>query len=249
MMDTDNRTATRAVRLFEAFARVQEPQTLSEIAKRIDSPLSTCHSLVKALQASGYLYSSSASRRLYPTKRLLRLAQAISSKDPVVTYFEKAMTELRDLTQETVILGARQKDAVIYLEVVESESVIRYSARPGDLKPFHSSALGKMILGEMDTGEVSAILDRLKLDRVTDNTLTDPKKVIEDLTRSRQTGVYMTQGENVSEVMALAAPARVAGEIYGLVVAGPIHRMSDNVEGISEKLLQTCAAIEASFAG
>ena len=36
---------------------------------------------------------------------------------------------------------------MIYLQVLESPHPIRYSARPGDLKQLHSSAIGKAMLG------------------------------------------------------------------------------------------------------
>jgi len=248
MAETDNKSAIRAIRLFEEFARAPEPQTLSEISKRIGSPLSTCHNLIKALQDTGYLYSRKSTRRHYPTKRLLQIAQIISANDPVVSYFEQAMTQLRAVTNETVILGARQKDEVIYLEVMESETVIRYSARAGDLKPLYSSALGKMFLGEMSDEKRAAILKTIPLTKVTDNTLTDSEALVEQLAKSREKGVYMTSGENVSEVKAFSAPVRVSGELYGLVVAGPIQRMSAKEDEVRAALLETCSAIEEELA-
>jgi hypothetical protein len=44
---------------------------------------------------------------------------------------------LRELTQETVIIGKRQDDAVIYLGVWEGFQSIRYNVRPGDYKAWH----------------------------------------------------------------------------------------------------------------
>lgn len=247
MVKSEINTSIRAIRLFEEFARAQGPQTLSEISKRIGSPLSTCHNLVKALQETGYLYTSKSTRRHYPTKRLLRLTETIAANDPIVPYFEVIMTQLRDVTGETIILGARQKDEVVYLEVRESQNVIRYSARAGDLKPLHSSALGKMFLGEMDEPERTELLKRMPLNKVTEKTLTDPQKLFEDLTMSREKGVYSTSGENVSEVKAFSAPVRVAGELYGLVVAGPIQRISEKADDVSARLVETCSKIEAEL--
>lgn len=240
-------SSTRAVRLFEAFAVAGAPQSLSEISHLLETPLSTCHGLVRALQDGGYLYSSRSSRQHYPTRRLLQIAEAIAANDPVVTYFDRRMAALRDLTAETVILGASQKDAVVYLNVVESPNVIRYSARPGDIKPLHSSALGKLMLGETPARDREARLGSLTLEVVTEKTLTDLDALRSDLDRSRERGLYMTQGENVAEVMAIAAPARVGGETYGVAVAGPIERMRRKREQIEKALLETCARIGGDF--
>jgi DNA-binding IclR family transcriptional regulator len=247
IMNFESASSTRAVRLFEAFARIGAPQSLSEISYVLDTPLSTCHGLVRALQDGGYLYSNRGTRQHYPTRRLLQIAETIASNDPVVKYFDRHMAALRDLTQETVILGAMQKDTVVYLNVTESPSVIRYSARPGDIKPLHSSALGKLMLGELSDGERDSLLAKLELNAVTGSTLTGLDALRRNLKKAATAGIYVTEGENVSEVMALAAPTRVAGEVYGIAVAGPIERMQRNRAAIEAALKATCAAIGGDF--
>jgi DNA-binding IclR family transcriptional regulator len=247
IMNFTDASSTRAVRLFEAFASVGAPQTLSEISQLLNTPLSTCHGLVKALQDGGYLYANKSSRQHYPTRRLLQIAETIAANDPVVKYFDRHMVTLRDITAETVILGALQKDAVVYLNVVESPNSIRYSARPGDIKPLHSSALGKLMLGEASAHEREVLIGSLSLKAVTENTLTDADALRRDLNAARDAGFYVTQGENVSEVMAIAAPARIAGETYGIAVAGPIERMQRKREMIEKALRETCAGVGGDF--
>ena len=247
IMNFADASSTRAIRLFEAFAAVRAPQSLSEISALLDTPLSTCHGLVRALQNGGYLYANAASRRHYPTRRLLKIAETIAASDPVVTYFDRHIDELRNLTAETVILGALQKDAVVYLSVVESPNSIRYSAQPGDIKPLHSSALGKLMLGEAPPRQREELISSLPLDAITENTLTKVDKLRDDLEEARGRGLYITRGENVSDVMAIAAPVRIAGETYGVVVAGPITRMESKRAEIAQALLAACARIGGEF--
>ncbi len=246
-MNFSDASSTRAVRLFEAFASVGSPQSLSEISELLNTPLSTCHGLVRALQDGGYLYSSAASRRHYPTGRLLQIAETIAANDPIVTYFDRHMVTLRDMSAETVILGALQKSCVVYLSVVESPNSIRYSARPGDVKPLHSSALGKLMLGEAQPRQREELISGLTLEAVTENTLTDANQLRSELRAGCQKGLYITRGENVSEVMAIAAPVRIAGETYGVAVAGPIMRMQAKQEQVEEALLAVCARLGGDF--
>ena len=81
------------------------------------------------------------------------------------------MTSLRDETKETVILGKRNEERVIYLVVIESEQTIRYSARPGDFKPLHGSASGKVLLAALGEEERHALLKRLQLAPITPRTI------------------------------------------------------------------------------
>ena len=72
------KTAARTLDLLEAFAKARGPLSLTEIAQRINTPISSCHSLVRTLQARGYVYVLDSRKRVYPTKRLLAVAGAIA---------------------------------------------------------------------------------------------------------------------------------------------------------------------------
>ena len=240
-----SRSAERTLRLFEAFAETGKPQTLSKLARHLGVPISTCHGLVRTLQGLGYLYSFGGSRQLYPTKKLVGIGTRIAQRDPIVELFADSLTTLRDEAGETVILGIQQSDAVAYLDVRESANVIRYSAQPGDLKPLHSSAIGKLVLGEMSESDRRATLARLTLEKITSNTLVDLDALWGNLEEGRRAGCYVTRGENVAEVMALAAPVRVTGDVFGVALAGPIDRMVRQAERLRPLLLDATAKMRS----
>lgn len=222
----DVKTAGRTVELFEAFARVRTPLTLSEIARELRAPQSSCFNLIRALEGRGFLYSVGGNKRLYPTRKLFDLADAIASYDPVVPRVEGLLKELRDLTQETVIFGARQGERVIYLAVVEGLQVIRYISAVGELKPMHCSAIGKALLIGMPSAERLKMIGKLNLNAATERTLTTTDALIADLDQAEQRGFASTEGENVADVMAVACPISIEGVSYAIAVAGPIGRMA-----------------------
>src|SRR3546814_1769741 len=139
----DVKTAVRTVDLFELFAKSKAPLTLSEIARGLSAPQSSCFNLVRALEARGFLYSIGGNKRLYPTGKLFDIAQAIAEYEPAIPRLEPLLEKLRDATNETAILGTRQGDRVIYLAVAEGQQTSRYMSRAGELKPNHASAIGK----------------------------------------------------------------------------------------------------------
>ena len=166
------KTAIRTIDLFEAFSRRKGPMTLTQISESLSAPISSCHGLVRTLSAKGYLYASERTRAIYPTKRLLDVANTIAAHDPVLEAVVPVLESLRDATNETVLLGRRQGDTILYLDVIEGQQTLRYSARAGDIKPLHSSAIGKAFLGRLDDGEQAALIARLPLDSYTPNTIT-----------------------------------------------------------------------------
>src|SRR5712692_4466797 len=239
----DVKTAGCPLDLFETFAKAQALLSLSELARALSAPPSSCFNLVRTLQARGYLYSLRPRRQPYPTRRLFEVAKATVAGEPWMTRVEPVLARLRDQTQETVILGKRQGDRVVYLHVSEGPQTIRYAARAGDLKPLHSSSIGKALLGTLGPAELTDWLKQLPLDRVTEATITDRGTLLADLERGRKRGYFVTAGENVADVMAAAATVRLDGDVYGIAIAGPMHRMTDNLARHVSQLKAACATI------
>jgi DNA-binding IclR family transcriptional regulator len=239
----DVKTAGRTLDLFETFAKMQTPLSLSDLARALNAPPSSCFNLIRALQARGYLYSVQPRRQLYPTRRLFDVANAIMAGEPWMARIEPVLVQLRDQTRETIILGKRQGDRVVYLNVIEGPQSIRYTARAGDLKPLHSSAIGKALLGTLTLTELAELLEQLPLNRVTEATITDRDALLADLERGRKRGYFVTTGENVADVMAVAATVRLDGDVYGVAIAGPIHRMEGDLTTHISALTDACATI------
>jgi len=235
-MNSNVKTAVRTLEAFEAFGLSQRPLTLSELARAIGAPISSCHGLVVTLKNRGYIYSVGTGRQVYPTRRLLDVAESIARNDPLLEIVEPVLTRLRDDTGETVILGTREGDGVVYLDVVEGLHTIRYSARPGDIKPLHSSAIGKAMLASLDEEALAKTLSSIVLERVTPVTLTDEATLQRDLTEGRRRGFFVTRGENVADVMGMAVPAAPVGQAVAVALAGPIERMDRSFDTHAEKL-------------
>ncbi|MGF7161571.1 DNA-binding IclR family transcriptional regulator [Rhodoligotrophos appendicifer] len=233
MSESENsavKTAARTLDIFEAFAQAGEPLTLTELADRIGIPLSSCHALVRTLQARGYVYLFERRRWIFPTKRLFDIAQAITRHDPLLKRIQPLLVKLRDQTGETVILGKRQLDEVIYLDVVEGHHTIRYSAQPGAAKPLHSSAAGKVILSRLSIVELEKLIGRIGLRPMTAGTIVDFDTLRADLEEGRGRGYFSTRGENVVDVGALGMPLTMTGETLALTVAGPLDRIEAHLE-------------------
>ncbi|MEW6269933.1 MAG: IclR family transcriptional regulator [Thermodesulfobacteriota bacterium] len=220
------KSADRTLDVFEAFARTQKPLTLSELAREIEVAPSSCFALIKTLRDRGYLYGVGERRTLYPTRRMLDQATAIAACEPHVSRMLPVMSALRDETGETVILGRREKNAVVYLHVCESRQTVRYTARAGDLKPLHSSAIGKVILASLPRDERAKLVQALPRPRVTANTLCAAAELADDVEAGLLRGYQLTRGENVADVMAVAMPIVIGGDLFGLCIAAPMHRMS-----------------------
>jgi IclR family transcriptional regulator, acetate operon repressor len=248
-MKSETRTAARVLDVFETFGASRAPLSVSEIARAIGAPVSSCHALIRTLQGRGYLYSTTSRHRLYPTKRLHCIAQTIAEHDALLERVAPVLGHLRDQTRETAILGKRDNHAAVYLEVMEGLHTVRYTSRAGEHKPLHSSAIGKALLGMLEHETLAELLRVIKLPAVTAKTLTDPLRLHTDLRESAKRGYFITRGENVADVMAIAVSLLIDQEAISIAVAGPIQRMEDNLETYVQQLQAARQALSSEHGG
>lgn len=239
----DVKTAGRTLAIFEAFAQAQEPLSPSEVSRALKAPLSSSLYLIRALEGRGYLYTLSARRQIYPTRKLFEIAKAIMIREPGMEQIEPILDALREESQETVILGKLQGKRAVYLSVREGSQSIRYTANAGDLKPLHSSSIGKALLSALPASDRDKLTSKLPLHRITPKTITERKALLRELDRASARGYSETRGENVADVMAVAKPVWIHQDLYAVAIAGPIHRMGEEVDKHIELLGNACLAI------
>lgn len=232
------KSADRTLDIFELFARERQPLLLTDIARGLDAPLSSCFNLIAALKARGYLYDIGQGRQFFPTRKMFEQAGQIAANEPWAMLLEARLAALRDETRETTILGRLQGREVVYLAVLEGQQNIRYTAYAGDRKPIHASAIGKALLSTLDPVKRDALLKDATLDKRTPASITSKKALLIDLTEAAERGYAITRGENVVDVMAVALAIRLGTETYAIAIAGPLPRME---AAIDERIAQLMA--------
>ena len=80
----------RTLDFLEVFADQKRPLSLSEIARLLEIPASSCHDVIQALQERGYIYELAPRGGYYPTLRIFEVAKIIAAYDPVVLRAEEA---------------------------------------------------------------------------------------------------------------------------------------------------------------
>lgn len=231
------KTALRVIEIMEIYAREGRSLTLTELAKLLDAPVSSCLGLIRTLTSLGYLYETGRRQGYYPTGRLLSIAQKIAKADPILERVYPVLESLRDETGETVVLGKLQEDnRVVYLEVVESQNAVRYTAMPGELREPYVNSIGRALLGALPESKRDEMLARANFARLTPKTLRSRDALLAELNVSAQRGWYQNIGESIVDLGAVAVPVTLSGETYGISVAGPINRIVDRIAPLAKLL-------------
>lgn len=230
------KSAIRTINLFKFFAEAKRPLTLAEIADGMGAPKSSCYELIQTLTHVGFMLNIEDGKSYYPSRRLFDMAEQINSFNPIKLKVNDKLKGLRDETGETIFVGRLQGKQVVFLEVFDGTHTIRYTAETGELKSIHASALGKALLGGLDEDNRDKVISGLELTRYNENTITNMDDFKKNILEGARRGVYLTFGEHLPDVMGIACPLRIQGNLLAFGMAGPIHRMKKNLDNYSRAL-------------
>ncbi len=181
--------------------------SLSEIAEKIDLPISTVYRLVQNLVAWQYLAEKDNGN--YTLGFTFLTFGNIVKRDLVLTnYARKHMEDLNQKTKETIYLAILDKVAgdIIYIDKLESQRNIKLAAGVGSHNYIHSTANGKCLVAKLGTDKLQKMLQAKGMPKLTDKTITDFAQFMAEIKKVREEGYAVDDLENEPGVRCVAAP-------------------------------------------
>lgn len=216
----------RMMKLLDVLAHHPDPTPLKQIAAETGLHPSTAHRILNAMTQSGFVErADGGSYRL--GIRLLELGSLVKSRISLRETAMPAMLKLHAATGESVNLGIRAGDEIVYVERTSSgRSAVRVVHIVGARAPLHTTATGKLFLAEGGVERVREYARRTGLPASTSSSITDLATLEREMDKVRRHGVAFDLDEVESGVRCIAAGIRDdAGElIAGLSVSAPAER-------------------------
>jgi DNA-binding IclR family transcriptional regulator len=205
----------RAVGVLEALADEGGELGTNELARRTGINTSSVSRVLATLSASGYVEHVEETGRYRLGLRLLQLGNVVLGNLDLRQVARPHLESLVEETGETATLSVPREREAVTVDFVQSGSSVQSVARLGRPSVAHATATGKVLLAfggvPLPTG---------RLERFTQRTLTDPRKLATGVERVRAQGWAEAAGERERDLNAVAAPifgaeGRLAG-ILGL---------------------------------
>jgi DNA-binding IclR family transcriptional regulator len=235
----------RTLDLLELFAEEKRPLSLTDIARLLKIPVSSCHDVLQAMQARGYLYELAPRAGYYPTRRLQALGRVIGDNDPVVTRAELMLRSLRDKLDESVLLAKVSGLVATYLLTFDAPNPLRFTMKVGDnVRSLHATSAGKALLASLDDGELEEVLNTVQLQPMTKKTINSKQALKRDLELGRGRGWFLNQGESQDGVTTMSAPFRWNRALYIVTVAGPSSRLDPKINQAAGLMTNVCLLLE-----
>lgn len=236
----------RMASLLGALSRSETPLGLKQLALECELHPSTAHRILAAMTAAGFVERSTAGGYRLGI-RLLELGNLVKSRLDIRAAALPHMEALHRQIGESVNLGVRQGDEIVYVERTSSgRSTVRAVHLVGARAPLHVTAAGKLFLAADSAAAVADYARHTGLPGLTPNSLTTEAALERELSMVQRTGIAFDNEEIEPGLRCIAAPVyddtgRLAA---GLSVSAPVERHGP---AWPELVRQTADAISAAL--
>ncbi len=220
-------SVANAIRMIKVFSDAQYEIGISDLAKQLGLAKSTVHRLATTLVGEGVLEQNIQDGRYRLGLTLFELGALVRRKMDVTEEARQFLKSLAEKTGETLHLAVLDHQAVLYINIIESQRAIRLGYKIGARAPIHCTAVGKALLAYQPEAIVDGAILR-GLTPYTPNTIVDAQAFQRELASVRARGYSLENEEIEVGLRSIASPVRnSAGNVIAAIgIAGPAHRLS-----------------------
>jgi len=218
---------------------------LTTIADELNLPYSTVHDHLSTLKQRGYVRQ--LDQQYKASLKFLELGGLIRNN---LTIFETAEAELQKVANETgehTSLMVEEEDFGIYVYTAPGEHLRQVIVPIGTHTPLYVSAPGKAILAQFPTDRREEFIKRYTFKEVTENTITDPDNLRDELEVIRSQGHALDYEEGMRGLQGIAKPviSRDNNSVLGAIsIYGPSGRANmEFLQGEALKSLERAANV------
>jgi DNA-binding IclR family transcriptional regulator len=245
------KTVTMASRVLEA-VKEQNGIGTSELADYLDLSKSTAHIHLKTLEETGFLVQDDATYRL--AFKFTVLGEYVRDRSPLYRYGKPEVDKIAEETNQYTHIVTEENGFGVNLYQVKGDTTVEgeYQTEKTQRRDhLHYTASGKSILAHLPRERVEAIIDERGLPQKTENTITDPETLFEELERIRERGYAYNDGEEIKGFRAIGAPIKDPdNRILGsLSISGPTSFMQDDRfnEELPQRVMRSANVIEVNI--
>lgn len=229
-------TLLRGLAIIEACAN--GARDMRTFAAALGTTRSTTHRLVSSLVQSRYLRNGPNGYLLGP--KLIELGTIALEQMPLTAVARPHLEELSKATLDTIHLGVRDGDDVLYIDKIPGTRGLEMRSRIGHRMPLASTGIGKALMLDLSPQTWSVLFDSARRAqesiRSDHDARPDKPMFLQRLVRYSAGGYAFDLEENEPSIRCVAAPIRDAG---GAIIAAvsvastipymPLERMEELV--------------------
>ena len=238
------KTVDKALDLLEQFNGDRDELGVTELSQRLNLHKNNVFRLLATLETKGYIEQNKATENYRLAVKSLELGQAFIKQLGFVRPVRPFLKEIVEKCNETAYLGTIRQNCAVYVDMEETNQIVKVANRVGCRIPIHCTAIGKAQIAYASEEELEklGILDHME--RFTPNTIVNRVEFLKHIKEVAKRGYAIDNEEYNLGVRCVGIPLRdyMGRVVGGISVSGPSYRMTDEV--LKEKI--TPVVIEAA---
>ena len=211
----------RALSLLEALAEAGGEASLTDLSRRTQLNVSTCHHLLSTLVNWGYVAKVPGRRSYALGARVLYLGHACLRQVDLPRRAQAHLDRINNITGESVHLAVLQADNIVTVVKREARHAVRVDTGVlGRSDAPHATATGKAMIAWLPEDQIRRMVSPDNMKRFTAKTIIDFGTLIEDLRHVRRNGFAIDREEFQPGVVCVGSAIRDhVGAVVGAISA------------------------------
>ena len=218
---------TRVLAIIEAVSRAERPMSPAELAYSLDIPKPSIHRLLQQLEADNYIQINMRGL-LIPGDRMHSIALGVLHSSRFSALRQAILQNLAETIGETCGIAIPNGTDMIYYDRIQTNWPLRIHLPVGSRTPVWCTASGKLYLSSLPIERRQRIIEKLPLDKLARNTITEVDGLQTELTNVEQSQLGTDNEEFVDGMVACSVPIRDPdGKLFAcLFTHAPVIRKS-----------------------
>ncbi len=198
----------RALDILEAFSPRQYELGITELSQRVNLSPPTVSRLVQTLVARGYLVQNRANKKYRLSFKFLDLVAVIHAERDLYKVSLPVLSRLRNKLKETVYIDVLDGDERVCFLSLPGLHPVSTVVPVGQRSPLYAGADSRTLLAFLEDDEIESYLERVELKVYASNTITDRKRLWEEINSCRLLETAMSMNEFHQGSACVSAPIR-----------------------------------------
>ena len=222
-MGVESQSVARAVDILELLAE-NGALGVRDIARRMELSPTIVHRLLSTLASTGFAEQAPDTQKYRIGYRAFRIGSTFLSQNDLDSASTPELVALAEQHQVNSFLGVLRDRSMVYLKVVRSNGPIVINNAAGTTAPAHSTAFGKIMLASLPDKQVAEVLGREPYKKLTKKTKVSLRSLMTELREIRQTGIAISDEENLANVYSVGCAVRDASGAVVASLSGAVPR-------------------------
>lgn len=223
---------------------------VAEISNELDMGRASIFRMLYTLEKKDYVHKTSNAKYKLGVK-FAHYGSIVLERQNYVSIAKPFLQKLRDLHNKTTHFAILDEDNfnIIFMEKEMSKSTIQMTSKIGSKMPAYCTGTGKALLASKLDGDFEKIVQTYSLNKLTDSTITDTSKLIEELRIIQKQGYSEDLEESEFGLICFAAPVKdITGKTVGAIsMSGAAAVMRSNKKTYVESVKETAFEISKAM--